>query len=146
MMPNKLTKALFFTYLGILIWILIFKMGVQFSYMAERRVNLIPFNMIDYIELILNVLIFVLSGIFLGILFKGGVLKNILSILFTSFAIEILQFILKIGSIDITDLITNTTGGIVGIIIFKIIEKLFSNKLKAQKFINIIAAIVIFFY
>jgi glycopeptide antibiotics resistance protein len=50
------------------------------------------------------------------------------------------QFILKIGAFDITDIITNTLGGIIGLIIFGAIEKLFNNSVKAQKFINIIAA------
>ena len=54
---------------------------------------------------------------------------------------EALQFIFRVGAFDITDIITNTLGGIIGLMIFKAIEKVFKNSVKAQKFINIIAAI-----
>ena len=54
---------------------------------------------------------------------------------------EALQFILRAGAFDITDIITNTLGGIIGLMIFEAIEKVFNNSVKAQKFINIIAAI-----
>jgi glycopeptide antibiotics resistance protein len=140
----KLTKVLFLIYLGILTWVLIFKLGVKFSYMNERRINLIPFNTIDYIELILNVLIFVPLGVYIGLLIKDKLIKNIFLVFLISFIIETFQFILKIGAFDITDLITNSTGGILGLIFLKIIEKIFTNRVKAQKFINIIATITTF--
>jgi glycopeptide antibiotics resistance protein len=41
---NKVTTALFMIYLVALNWILLFKLGVQFSYMKSRGVNLIPFS------------------------------------------------------------------------------------------------------
>ena len=54
---------------------------------------------------------------------------------------ETLQFILKIGAFDITDLITNTLGGVIGLVVFKIIEKAFNNSVKAQRFINVFATL-----
>jgi glycopeptide antibiotics resistance protein len=48
---------------------------------------------------------------------------------------------LRVGAFDITDIINNTLGGIIGFLIFKAIEKVFNNIVKAQKFINITAAI-----
>ena len=54
--------------------------------------------------------------------------------------IEALQYIFSLGASDVTDIITNTSGGIIGWILFKAIEKLFNNNVRAQKFINIIAA------
>ena len=54
---------------------------------------------------------------------------------------EGIQFILGIVAFDVTDIITNTLGGIIGLLIFKAIEKVLKNNLKAQKFINIIAAL-----
>ena len=41
---NRLTTILFTVYLMALAWILLFKLGVKFSYMERRTVNLIPFN------------------------------------------------------------------------------------------------------
>ena len=48
---------------------------------------------------------------------------------------------MRVGAFDITDIINNTLGGIIGFLIFKAIEKVFNNIVKAQKFINITAAI-----
>lgn len=146
---NKLTNALFIIYLIVLCWILLFKLGVRFSYMENRNVNFIPFGdslgsngKINTGEIILNVLIFIPLGIYIGILFKRWTwIKHLLSFFLISLMFEGLQFILSIGAFDITDIITNTTGGIIGLIVFEVIEKLFNNSIKAQKFINIIAAI-----
>ena len=143
---NRLTNALFIIYLIVLFWILLFKLGVRFSYMENRNVNLIPFNepngKIDFVEIILNVLIFVPLGIYAGVLFKRWAFVNKLFFFFLiSFMFEALQFILRVGAFDITDIITNILGGIVGLLIFEAIEKFFNNSVKSQKFINIIAAI-----
>ena len=54
---------------------------------------------------------------------------------------EVLQFTFSIGAFDITDIITNVLGGIIGSLIFEAIEKLFNNSVRTQKFITIIAAI-----
>ena len=117
--------------------------------MGNRQVNLIPFNeplikngKIDFGEIIMNVIIFLPLGIYAGILFKKWNFgKNVLFFFLTSLFVEALQFILGAGAFDSTDTITNTIGGIIGLMIFKAIEKVFKNSVKAQKFINITAAI-----
>jgi glycopeptide antibiotics resistance protein len=60
-----------------LLWILEFKLGVRFSYMGKRRVNIIPFSepvilngKIDFGEMILNAVIFVPLGIYAAIIFE----------------------------------------------------------------------------
>ena len=141
---NKLTVVLFAIYLLALFWILLFKLGVQFTYMGNRSVNLIPFSdgKIDVREIILNVVICVPLGIYAGVLFKRRTFgTKLLFFLLISSMFEVLQFILRVGAFDITDVVTNTLGGIGGLMILKAIEKLFKNSAKAQKFINIIAAI-----
>jgi len=146
---NRITIILFISYLIALCWILLFKLGVRFSYMGNRRVNLIPFSeplilngKIDVGEIILNVVIFVPLGVYTGILFGRWVFGRKLFFLFLiSLIVEGLQFILAVGAFDITDIITNTLGGIIGLTIFKAIEKGFNNSVKAQKFINIISAV-----
>ena len=148
-MTNKVTTVLFIIYLIVLFWILVFKLGVQFSYMGNRSINLIPFReslilngKIDVGEIILNVVIFVPLGIYAGILFERWIFgKKLFFFFLISLIIEVLQFILAVGAFDITDIITNTLGGIIGLMIFKAIGKAFKNSFKAQKFINIIAAI-----
>lgn len=68
---NRLTAVLFIIYLIALYWILLLKLGVRFSYIENRSVNLIPFSeplilngKIDVGEIMLNVVIFVPLGIF----------------------------------------------------------------------------------
>ena len=146
---TRLTIALFTVYLAALCWVLLFKLGVQFSYMESRRISLIPFSQafiangeIDVPEIILNVLIFVPLGIYVGMLFsKWSFKKKIFFVFLVSLIIEGLQLILGAGAFDSTDLITNTFGGLIGVMIFTAIQKAFNNNYKAAKFINIIAAI-----
>jgi len=139
---NKLTNVLFIIYLIALFWILLFKLGVRFSYMENRNVNLIPFDKIDVAEIILNVVIFIPLGIYAGVLFKRwGFVKKLVFFFLISLMFEVLQLIFRIGAFDITDIITNILGGIIGSLIFEAIEKLFNNSVKSQKFITIIAAI-----
>ena len=139
---NKLTNVLFIIYLIALFWILLFKFGVRFSYMENRNVNLTPFAKIDVAEIILNVVIFIPLGIYAGVLFKRwGFVKKLFFFFLISLMFEGLQFIFRIGAFDITDIITNISGGIIGSLIFEAIEKLFNNSVKSRKFITIIAAI-----
>ena len=51
------------------------------------------------------------------------ILKKISVGFFISLGIEVLQFVLSIGATDITDLIGNTFGGIVGILVFYLFSK-----------------------
>jgi len=147
---NKLTNVLFIIYLIALFWILLFKLGVHFSYMGiSRSVNLIPFSeplilngKIDFGEMIMNVIIFIPLGIYAGILFKKWIIGKKLFLFFLiSLIIEVFQFILAVGVFDITDIINNTLGGIIGLMTYFGIEKAFNNSVKAQKFINLIATI-----
>ena len=82
---NKLTNVLFIIYLIALIWIILFKFNVTFSYMENiRSINLIPFSeslilngKLAFSEIIMNVVIFVPLGIYAGILFKRWIIgKN----------------------------------------------------------------------
>ena len=145
---NKLTNVLFILYLVELLWILVFKLGVRFSYMGNRKVSLLPFSepsilngKIDFSEMILKTVIFIPLGIYAGILFKKWMFgKKFFFFFLISLIVEGLQFILAVGAFDTTDIVTNTLGGVIGLMIFKAIEKAFNNSVKTQKFINIIAA------
>jgi glycopeptide antibiotics resistance protein len=146
---DVLTYGLFLIYLAALVWILLFKLGVQFDYMKTRSVNLIPFGgsslsqgRIDWSELILNVVVFVPFGIYAGVIYKRWSPNKILFlILALTLLIESLQYILKIGAFDVTDLLTNTTGGVLGWLLFQAIKRVVQDSTKAQHFINIVALI-----
>lgn len=151
-MENKkqrnLTMILFIVYFCILIWILLFKMSFSFDELYKSRsINIIPFsgsvivNGKFYInEIINNILVFILVGTYTCMLKQEwSILKKVSVAFFISLAIEVLQFILSIGATDITDLIGNTIGGIIGIGIFYLFTKIFKNK--AINILNILASI-----
>ncbi len=147
---NRLTNVLFIIYLIALFWIIVFKFNVSFSDIGSMRsINLIPFSesviingKLHFSEIIMNVVIFVPLGIYAGILFKRwSIRKKLLLFFLISLICEVLQFVLGIGASDITDIINNTLGGIIGLIIYILIEKAFKDSIKTQKFINIIATI-----
>ena len=151
MKDNKqynLTRILFAVYFIILVWILLFKMSFSIDELYKNRsINIIPFmgsvivNGRIYIsEIINNIVVFIPVGIYVCMLKKDWpILKKISVGFFISLGIEVLQFVLSIGATDITDLIGNTFGGIVGILVFYLFSKVFKNK--TNNIINILALI-----
>ena len=145
---HNLTKILFSVYFLILVWILLFKMSFSIDELYKSRsINLIPFmgsvvvNGKVYIsEIIDNILVFIPVGIYVCMLKEDWpILKKISVGFFISLGIEVLQFVLAIGATDITDLIGNTLGGIIGILVFYLLSKVFKNK--TNSIINILALI-----
>ena len=52
-----------------------------------------------------------------------------------------MQFIFSIGASDITDIITNTIGTIVGLFLYLILEKCLKDKTKTNQILNILGMI-----
>ena len=141
---KQLTEGLLLIYLIILVWIILLKFGVRFTYMEKRDFNLMPFanGYFDNLETVLNIVVFIPLGIYTSILFSNWTFKlNLLIFFLISLMFEALQYEFKLGVFDVTDLLTNTTGGIFGYILVWQTQKFFSSPLRTQKFINIIAAI-----
>jgi glycopeptide antibiotics resistance protein len=141
---NKLTMALLLIYLIILAWIILLKFGVEFPYMEERKINLVPFanGYYDKLETIFNVIIFIPLGIYTSILFRKSAFQLHLFVFFLiSLMLEGLQYAIKLGTFDVTDLLTNTSGGIMGYLLVLVLGRLNKNPLKTQKQLNLIAGI-----
>lgn len=151
-MKNKkqynLTMILFTIYFFLLIWILLFKMSFSLDELYGRRsINIIPFlgtamvnGKLHTSEIINNILIFVPVGIYTCMLKQDwSITKKISVAFFISLAVEVLQFVLAIGATDITDLIGNTIGGVIGIGVFYLFTRLFKNK--TINILNILASI-----
>lgn len=145
-----LTNCLLVVYLLILTWIILFKM--QFSIQGLdrfRSINLIPFhgsvianNRIEFSEIYENILVFVPFGLYVSMLKKdGSFLKKVIPIASVSLFYEVMQFILRVGASDITDLIGNTLGGMIGIAIYLVLRRLLKTDFKINKILNIIALI-----
>lgn len=120
---RRITIVLLIIYLLILSWIILFKMQFSFSAIGHiRQINLIPFGSsvivngrIDFNEIINNAIAFIPVGAYFSLLFRNkSTLKVIGSVFALSLAYETLQFIFAIGASDITDLISNTSGGLIG--------------------------------
>ncbi|WP_448921223.1 VanZ family protein [Eubacterium sp.] len=130
-----------------------------------RSYNLVPFRLfreqyskfgitgiIDS-NILGNIIMFIPVGIFVCVFTKNkNPYRYIYIIPLVSIFIEITQFILATGSLDIDDVVLNSIGGFIGLGIFAIIYKL-SNKniLIAKRFITIVATLLppyllIFFY
>lgn len=140
-----LSLSLFLIYLAVLIWIIVFKFNIQFSYMSEEpSANWIPFSQPtmhngrpDHNESILNVLIFFPFGLYLRLLGKKwGFLKATSIFFLSSLALELSQFLLKIGAFDSTDILTNTLGGCIGWLFYNVLEQSFQDKIKVKCWVN----------
>ncbi|HBH1636101.1 TPA: glycopeptide resistance protein VanZ1 [Clostridioides difficile] len=148
---HNITKGLFIVYIIILTWIILFKLQFDISSLETmnlRSINLVPFagsliinNRVDISEIILNVVIFVPFGIYVCMLKEEwSFIKKVIPIFITSLAFETLEYIFALGASDITDLIGNTLGGIIGIAVFMLLSKIFKNN--TIKIINVLALIV----
>lgn len=148
MRSRKFTVGLFAFYLAALTWIVLLKLQFSFSELPHiRNVNLIPFGAsvtangtVDFDEIISNALAFIPLGVFIHALWeRKSLFKKVIPIVLTSVVFEIIQFVFFIGASDITDVITNSLGGIIGIGIAFGISKVFKNNWKT--IINVLSFI-----
>ena len=145
----NITKILFGIYILLLIWIIIFKASFSIEdfigLSKMRSINLIPFYYsteasFHLREVIANILIFIPLGIYLKMLDNNGKRIVLFGLVFI-ILLEICQFIFKLGATDITDVITNISGILVGVAGYILLEKNFKNKEKINKGLRIIALI-----
>lgn len=115
--------ALFVAYLGLLAWIVLWKLEVpHVGGGALRQLKLVPFapgsgfGASAPFEVVANFLLFAPFGLYLGLLAPSrqwwkaaGVVAG------ASAALELTQYVLALGSSDATDLVVNTAGGLAGI-------------------------------
>lgn len=148
---NCLVPFLFAVYMVLLVWIILFKLQLSIHELdTVRNINLIPFHYENEIgmnfhlkEVLENIGIFIPFGIYLCMLKNEPNFKRKFIFIFsTSLILEIFQYILAVGGTDITDLITNTCGGMIGIGLYWSAAKIFRGKKRADTVITVVAAIV----
>ena len=156
MKQNKIINIMFW---GIFTFYLILMLDLLFLRvgMDTNSINLIPFKSITEginvydgfryrladVQVWANVLIFIPAGIYFMVLKKkNSVLKTFLMVFLVSLGVEIIQYLFRIGASDIDDIILNCLGGIIGILIYCLLAKLFKSKEKTKKIITIISACV----
>jgi glycopeptide antibiotics resistance protein len=115
--------VLFGVYLVLLVWTVLWKLGVPFvGDGAERVVKLVPLvatattGASDPVEVAENLLVFVPFGLYLGLLAPSWAWWRAAGVVAaTSLALEVGQYALAVGSSDVTDVVVNTAGGVVGL-------------------------------
>lgn len=117
----------FALYIVLLVWLIIFKLEARFWTLPQtgRSLNLIPFGAsmmqnggISLSEIVFNALFFVPLGMYLSFLnVAKKPWQGILVGFAVSIAFEAVQFAFKIGASDITDVIMNTLGTAIGVLI-----------------------------
>ena len=137
----------------ILIWVVLFKLSFQIPtkfHSYHRSLNLVPFaapsivdGKINYGEMVFNCIFFIPLGLLLSVNFKNArFLSKLVFILVFSFTLELIQYIFAIGATDITDIITNTVGGFLGLMLYN----LSSNYINTEKLDRVIISSGIFLF
>lgn len=131
---KTLVPVMFILYLLSLIWVIVFKANRDLLvYGGEPEFRQISFYLyFNGKETLLNIAAFVPAGLFLMLLPRQGkILPACVGSFLLSLAFEVTQYILMLGTSDLTDLLTNTLGGIFGVGAFFLCQLIWGEKSKA---------------
>jgi len=140
---RKVLYVILAVYIVVLLRIVFYRFfyyGISALYNGELKltdgINLIPFvNMfssysnvsstVGYFNLFGNVAIFIPLGIFLQLFRKNKRIAPCLVWVFVAtLAIELLQLLTGLGIFDVDDLILNFSGGVIGILVYRLLLRL----------------------
>jgi len=130
--------ALFAVYLGLLVWLVLWKLEVPWVGTGARRtVKLVPFvstaanGPSKPSEVLGNVLVFVPFGVYLGLLVPARASwrawwrtwpRSVGLVALASVALEVAQYVLAVGSSDVSDVLANTAGGVAGLVLVAVVR------------------------
>ncbi|MCH3973058.1 MAG: VanZ family protein [Oscillospiraceae bacterium] len=146
---RRVTTAFFIFYLFLLTWLVMLKLQTNVAVLDRyRQLNLVPFQAsfyrdgrLDLFEIVGNILAFMPFGIYLKMLWpERPFFKTLLPCFLVSLTFETLQYVLAVGTSDITDLLDNTLGGALGIGVYWIFQKLLKGK--TNKVLNILLLVL----
>jgi glycopeptide antibiotics resistance protein len=129
---STLTIILFVLYILGLTGIILFKLPFYSEKSGRiREINLIPLlgsfddnGLIQLGEIMGNVVIFIPLGIFVSMIKSTwSFVEKILPIIDLTLVFEIVQFAFAMGRTDITDVLANTLGGIIGVGLYALVFK-----------------------
>ncbi|MFP3466778.1 VanZ family protein [Leifsonia sp. SIMBA_070] len=126
-----LPSVLFAAYLLVLVWGVLWKFGVpDVSGEGVRAVKLVPFvasegfGVSNPSEMLANVVLFVPFGVYLAILAPRWRWWRVAAVVASaSVALEVTQYVLAVGSSDVTDVILNTTGAVCGMVVLALMRR-----------------------
>ncbi|WP_066715633.1 VanZ family protein [Clostridium sp. Marseille-P299] len=157
-MKKKIYNTMFYTSFIFYIWFLI--RNILFKYVSplelfrdgryfSRTLNMRPlynifgtyFNKLDFYG---NIVLFIPFGIYLGLMARNiSRAKKIAMFTLLSLFFETFQYVFGIGASDISDVITNTIGGIIGLCIYKIFKKFLKDDTKVKNLVAVCSSAVL---
>lgn len=157
-LKKKVFKTMFF--IVFIFYICFLLSNILFKYVSplelfhkdryfSRSLNIFPFrDLLDgnfnKLDIYGNIILFLPLGVYIGILMSNiKIYKKIGIIIVMSLFLEIFQYVFGIGASDITDVITNTVGGIIGLGSYWIFKKLLKDDEKVKNFVTICSVIVL---
>jgi glycopeptide antibiotics resistance protein len=145
-----LSKTLLVLYILTLLWLVLFKfsfdpLSVLFNYQTSS-LNLIPFADTSRSEMISNFVVFIPFGLLLSATFKKPTFwLKFTYVLVFSLAVEMIQYIFAIGVTDVTDVIMNSLGGLLGLLLYNFGSK-YMNLQRQDQFIVIAGMILLILF
>ncbi|WP_165006489.1 MULTISPECIES: VanZ family protein [unclassified Enterococcus] len=149
-----LPRILLFSYLFLLLWLILFKLSFDFSRFVTysfSNTNLVPFSTFSLNnptilrETMYNLIVFVPLGVLLPVNYKQvSFWKKLVFIFLLSLSAEMIQFFFHIGVADVTDLITNTTGGLLGLLSYQGMNRFLGTK-KLDRLVVILGFVLLLF-
>lgn len=149
---SVLFYVIFISYIVLMLLLLFDRMNMT----AVRSINLIPLHTIwgylsgyDHVSASIgmdnvlgNIIVFAPYGLYLQVIRKDKRFNiSLLQIFLTSVGIEIIQFIFNLGAADIDDVILNCLGGLIGILLYKILLKIVKKEDKAKNIIAVFSLV-----
>lgn len=150
--------AMFICYIVVMLQLL-FRLNAipEIDIYAARSVNLIPFYTIwNYLSktvcvstaivlynVLGNIVIFIPYGLYIQVLRKDKRFHiSLLQVAVTPFIVEAVQFAFNLGSADIDDVILNCLGGVIGILLYKLLFKLAKGEEKTKNIMTVLSFVV----
>ena len=160
MTKSKTINLLFW---GILTFYLLLMCGILFFLFRPEigvgytSVNLVPFKsimeginihdgiryrMVDE-QVWANIVLFIPAGIYLMVLRKkNAIVPAFFMIFLMSLGTELIQYVCRIGVSDVDDIILNCLGGLLGILAYRLLEKICKTKEKAKRIVTYLSVLV----
>lgn len=129
-------RLLLAAYLVVLVWLVVFKLALGWGAVLRahqiRELNLVPFAHATWgirSETVDNVLAFVPFGLLAQVTIKRvSTWWKLLGICLVSVVFETTQYVLAIGVTDITDVLTNTMGGLLGLLLYRATRRVLAER------------------
>ncbi|WP_308634641.1 VanZ family protein [Paenibacillus silvisoli] len=136
-MMKKLVGLITLSYLLMLLYWMFIGFGRSTGHWSGYRYNLVPFRTIrlyfDHadsfnavywlVNIVGNVAVFVPFGLAIPYLYRVRLIRFTLLCIAALMTLELLQLVLHRGSFDIDDVILNTLGALLGVVLYRMIRK-----------------------